>query len=37
LSYINTKDNLADLFTKALEPGTFLRLRDMLGLREDVK
>jgi transposase InsO family protein len=34
LLYINTKDNLADLFTKALEGQQFTRLRGFLGLRE---
>ena len=33
LSYINTKDNIADIFTKALTPGPFTRLRTFGGLR----
>ena len=33
LSYINTKDNIADIFTKALTPGPFTRLRSFGGLR----
>ena len=33
LAYINTKDNIADLFTKALTPGPFARLRTFGGLR----
>ncbi|RDB23169.1 Retrovirus-related Pol polyprotein from transposon TNT 1-94 [Hypsizygus marmoreus] len=32
LRYINTKDNVADIFTKPLEPKTFTRLRGLLGL-----
>jgi hypothetical protein len=34
LQYINTKDNLADIFTKALEGVQFARLRGYLGLHE---
>jgi hypothetical protein len=33
LAYINTKDNIADIFTKALTPGPFARLRAFGGLR----
>jgi hypothetical protein len=33
LKYINTKDNLADIFTKALESPQFTRLRGLLGLQ----
>ncbi|CAA7267819.1 unnamed protein product [Cyclocybe aegerita] len=32
LAYINTKDNLADIFTKALPTQQFIRLRSFLGL-----
>jgi hypothetical protein len=32
LSYINTKDNITDIFTKALSTATFTRLRKFLGL-----
>ncbi|GLB33225.1 putative protein with domain of unknown function (DUF4219) [Lyophyllum shimeji] len=32
VKYINTKDNVADLFTKALPSPLFLRLRPLLGL-----
>ena len=32
LSYINTKDNIADIFTKPLDTTAFLRLRTFLGL-----
>ena len=32
VSYINTKDNIADLFTKALAVQQFVRLRGFLGL-----
>ena len=35
LRYINTKDNLADIFTKALETPQFTRLRKFLGLSEE--
>jgi hypothetical protein len=33
ISYINMKDNIADIFTKALTPGPFARLRAFGGLR----
>lgn len=33
MSYINTHDNLADMFTKALDRIKFTRLRGFLGLR----
>ena len=33
LKYINTNDNLADIFTKALEYRRFARLRELLGMR----
>jgi transposase InsO family protein len=33
LSYINTNDNIADLFTKALDRIKFTRLRGFLGIR----
>jgi hypothetical protein len=33
LKYINTKDNLADIFTKALEGPQYIRLRGFLGLQ----
>jgi hypothetical protein len=32
-SYINTKDNIADIFTKGLEYHQFARLRGFLGLK----
>jgi len=32
-AYINTKDNLADIFTKALGPQQFIRLREFIGLK----
>ena len=32
LSYINTKDNIADIFTKPLDTTIFTRLRTFLGL-----
>lgn len=32
LRYINTNDNVADLFTKALDHKKFIRLRTLLGL-----
>ena len=32
LSYINTKDNIADIFTKPLDTTVFTRLRTFLGL-----
>ena len=32
LAYINTNDNLADIFTKALEHRRFARLRNLLGI-----
>lgn len=31
-AYINTKDNIADIFTKALHPQQFLSLHSMIGL-----
>lgn len=34
VSYVPTKDNIADIFTKALPSATFRRLRDFLGLCE---
>ncbi|KNZ81024.1 Copia protein, partial [Termitomyces sp. J132] len=34
IRYINTKYNVADLFTKALPASQFKRLRDLLGLRQ---
>jgi hypothetical protein len=33
LQYVNTKDNVADLFTKALNIKQFTYLRSFLGLR----
>jgi hypothetical protein len=33
LRYISTKDNIADIFTKALEPSQFAKLRGFLGLK----
>ena len=33
LSYINTNDNVADIFTKALDTKKFNRFREFLGLR----
>ena len=33
LKYINTNDNIADIFTKALEHRRFTRLRNLLGLK----
>ena len=33
LSYINTNDNIADIFTKALDTKKFNRFREFLGLR----
>ena len=33
LKYINTNDNIADIFTKALEHRRFARLRNLLGLK----
>ena len=30
--YVNTNDNLADIFTKALSIQTFQRLRDAVGI-----
>jgi hypothetical protein len=35
LKYINTKENPADIFTKALEAPQFTRLRKLLGLTND--
>lgn len=35
LRYINTKDNIADVFTKALRAPKFIRLREIMGLRGD--
>src|SRR5277367_6281473 len=32
LSYVNTKDNIADIFTKPLDTTAFTRLRTFLGL-----
>ena len=32
LSYVNTHDNVADLFTKALDRTKFCRLRTLIGL-----
>ncbi|KNZ78120.1 Copia protein [Termitomyces sp. J132] len=32
--YINTKDNVADIFTKALAAPQFVRLRDILGMTQ---
>ena len=32
LKYINTKDNIVDIFTKALPTPSFTRLRAMMGL-----
>lgn len=34
LRYINTKDNIADMFTKPLPTPQFCRLRDILGLQD---
>ena len=34
VSYINTKDNIADAFTKALAAPTFERLRGFMGLKQ---
>jgi hypothetical protein len=34
LCYINTKDNLADIFTKALEGPQFVHLQKCLGLQK---
>ena len=33
LSYINTHDNIADIFTKALETKKFTRFREFLGIK----
>ena len=33
LKYVNTNDNLSDIFTKAIEHRRFTRLRDLLGLK----
>jgi hypothetical protein len=33
LRYVHTKNNLADIFTKALEPSKFIFLRKFLGLK----
>ena len=33
LEYINTKENTADMFTKALDPVDFKRHRDNLGMK----
>ena len=33
LSYINTQDNIADIFTKALEPKKFSRFQGFLGIK----
>lgn len=33
LSYINTQDNIANIFTKALEPKKFSRFRGFLGIK----
>ena len=33
LKYINTNDNLTDIFTKAIEHRHFSRLRNLLGLK----
>jgi hypothetical protein len=33
ISYVNTNDNVADAFTKALSPKPFERLRRFMGLR----
>ena len=30
--YMNTKDNIADMITKALDVATFKRLKEMLGV-----
>ena len=32
VSYISTKDQIADIFTKALPPTSFLQLRQLLGV-----
>jgi len=34
IQYVNTHDNIADLFTKPLELKKFIRLRDFTGLRQ---
>jgi hypothetical protein len=33
LRYVHTKNNLADIFTKALKPSKFIFLRKFLGLK----
>ena len=33
ICHVGTKDNVADIFTKALDPPKFLRLRGFLGLK----
>lgn len=37
LRYINTKDNVADIFTKALPSPQFSRLRDIMGLSDPTR
>ena len=33
LAYVNTRDNVADIFTKALDKTKFARLRSLIGLQ----
>lgn len=35
VSYVNTKDNIADIFTKALDVKQFVCLRGFLGLQQN--
>ena len=34
LNYINTHNNIADVFTKALDTKKFTRFRDFLGIKQ---
>ena len=36
LEYIATRDQLADIFTKALEPAKFIPLRDKIVVRKSL-
>jgi hypothetical protein len=34
VAYVNTKDNIADAFTKPLDPKPFTRMRELMGLKD---
>lgn len=37
INYINTRDNIADIFTKTFDPKIFKTLKDLLGIKQELR